>query len=92
MELTKSMSGGFFGGEGFILQALSGEGDIFLKAGVTLIRRDLEPEEKCVFRAVAWLGFSDWINYVVQMVKGFQNVIAGGEGLFMTTLTGSGVF
>jgi uncharacterized protein (AIM24 family) len=91
MEFTKSMSGGFFGGEGFILQALSGEGDVFLKAGGTLIRRDLEPSEEIRISSGCLVGFSDGVDYDVQMVKGFQNVIGGGEGLFMTTLTGPGV-
>lgn len=91
MEFTKSMSGGFFGGEGFILQALTGEGDVFLKAGGTLIRRDLEPGEELRISSGCLVGFSEGIDYDVQMVKGFQNVIAGGEGLFMTTLTGPGV-
>lgn len=91
MEFTKTMSGGFFGGEGFILQALSGEGDVFLKAGGTLIRRDLGPGEELRISSGCLVGFSDGVDYDVQMVKGFQNVIAGGEGLFMTTLTGPGV-
>jgi len=91
MEFTKTMTGGFFGGEGFILQALSGEGDVFLKAGGTLIRRDLEPGEELRISSGCLVGFSEGVDYDVQMVKGFQNVIAGGEGLFMTTLTGPGV-
>lgn len=91
MEFTKSFSGGFFGGEGFVLQALTGEGDVFLKAGGTLIRRDLEDGEKLRISSGCLVGFSDGVDYDVQMVKGFQNVIAGGEGLFMTTLTGPGV-
>ena len=91
MEFTRTMTGGFFGGEGFILQALSGEGDVFLKAGGTLIRRDLEPGEELRISSGCLVGFSQGVDYDVQMVKGFQNVIAGGEGLFMTTLTGPGV-
>ena len=91
MEFTKTMSGGFFGGEGFILQALSGRGDVFLKAGGTLIRRDLVRGEEFRISSGCLVGFSEGVDYDVQMVKGFQNVIAGGEGLFMTTLTGPGV-
>ena len=91
VEFTKSMSGGFFGGEGFILQALTGEGDVFLKAGGTLIRRDLKPGEELRISSGCLVGFSEGVDYDVQMVKGFQNIIAGGEGLFMTTLTGPGV-
>lgn len=91
MEFTKSFSGGFFGGEGFVLQALTGEGDVFLKAGGTLIRRDLAEEEQLRISSGCLVGFSEGVDYDVQMVKGFKNVFAGGEGLFMTTLTGPGV-
>jgi uncharacterized protein (AIM24 family) len=91
MEFTKSFSGGFFGGEGFVLQALTGEGDVILKAGGTLIRRDLEPGEELRIASGCLVGFSEGVGYDVQMVKGFKNVFAGGEGLFMTTLTGPGV-
>jgi uncharacterized protein (TIGR00266 family) len=90
MEFTKTMTGGFFGGEGFILQALTGEGDVFLKAGGTLIRRDLEEGEELRISSGCLVCFSEGVDYDVQMIKGFQNVIAGGEGLFMTTLKGPG--
>ena len=76
---------------GFVLQSLTGEGDVFLKAGGTLIRRDLEPGEELRISSGCLVGFSQGVDYDVKMVKGFQNVIAGGEGLFMTTLTGPGV-
>mmetsp|Transcript_6633 Transcript_6633/g.16533 ORF Transcript_6633/g.16533 Transcript_6633/m.16533 type:complete len:350 (+) Transcript_6633:157-1206(+) len=91
MEFTKTMTGGFFGGEGFILQALTGTGDVFLKAGGTLIRRDLEEGEELRISSGCLVGFSEGVDYDVQMVKGFTNVVGGGEGLFMTTLTGPGV-
>jgi len=91
MEFTKSFSGGFFGGEGFVLQKLTGEGDVFLKAGGTLIRRELEPGEELRISSGCLVGFSAGVDYDVQMVQGFKNVVAGGEGLFMTTLTGPGV-
>lgn len=91
MEFTKSFSGGFFGGEGFVLQGLMGEGDVFLKAGGTLIQRDLEEGEELRISSGCLVAFSQDVSYDVQMVKGFKNVFAGGEGLFMTTLTGPGV-
>jgi len=90
MAFTKSFAGGFFGGEGFVLQALTGDGDVFLKAGGTLIRRDLEPGEQLRISSGCLVGFSEGVDYDVQMVQGFKNVFAGGEGLFMTTLTGPG--
>jgi uncharacterized protein (AIM24 family) len=91
MEFTKTLTGGFFGGEGFVLQALTGEGDVFLKAGGTLIQRNLESDEQLRISSGCLVGFSEGIDYDVQMIKGFQNVFGGGEGLFMTTLTGPGV-
>jgi uncharacterized protein (AIM24 family) len=83
MEFTKTFSSGFFGGEGFVLQALTGEGDVFLKAGGTLIRRELEQGEELRISSGCLVGFSEAMNYDVQMVKGFKNVLGGGEGLFM---------
>ena len=69
---------------------LTGEGDVFLKAGGTLIRRDLDEGEQLRVSSGCLVGFSQGIDYDVQMVQGFKNVFAGGEGLFMTTLTGPG--
>lgn len=63
MEFTKTFSGGFFGGEGFVLQALTGEGDVFLKAGGALVRRDLEPGEELRISSGALVGFSEGVNY-----------------------------
>ena len=79
----------FFGGEGFVLQGLTGEGDVFLKAGGTLIRRDLDEGEELRISSGCLVAFSNGVDYDVQMIKGFANVFAGGEGLFMTTLTGA---
>jgi uncharacterized protein (AIM24 family) len=63
MEFTKSFSGGFFGGEGFVLQALTGFGDVFLKAGGTLIRRDLKPGEELRISSGCLVGFSEGVEY-----------------------------
>ena len=91
MEFTKSFSAGFFGGEGFVLQALTGEGDVFVKAGGTLIRRDLREGENLRIASGALVAMSKYVSYDVQQIKGFGNIFAGGEGLFMTTLSGPGV-
>jgi len=90
MEFTKKLTTGFFGGEGFVLQALVGEGDVFVKAGGTLIRRDLEPGEELRISSGSLVAFSDGVGYDVSTMKGFKNVLFGGEGLFLTTLTGPG--
>ncbi|GKY98696.1 hypothetical protein MPSEU_000825900 [Mayamaea pseudoterrestris] len=89
MEFTKKFSTGFFGGEGFILQALTGEGDVFVKAGGSLIRRDLKEGETLRVSSGCLVAFVN-AEFDVQMVKGFANVFAGGEGLFFTTFTGPG--
>ena len=68
-----------------------GEGDVFLKAGGTLIRRELDDGEQLRISSGCLVGFSQGVDYDVQMIKGFKNVFAGGEGLFMTTLSGPGV-
>lgn len=90
MEYSKNFSTGFFGGEGFVLQGLTGEGEVFLKAGGTLIRKELSEGQELRVSSGCLVGFSEGVDYDVQMVKGFKNVFAGGEGLFMTTLTGPG--
>jgi uncharacterized protein (AIM24 family) len=63
MEFTKKLTTGFFGGEGFILQALTGEGDVFLKAGGTLIRRDLEEGEQLRISSGCLVAFSNDVEY-----------------------------
>ena len=90
MEFSKNITTGFFGGEGFILQGLVGDGDVFIKAGGTLIRRDLAEGERLRISSGCLVAFSVGVDYDVQMVTGFTNVLAGGEGLFLTTLTGPG--
>jgi uncharacterized protein (TIGR00266 family) len=91
VEVTKSFGAGFFGGQGFVLQALTGEGDVFVKAGGTLIRRDLGDGERLRISSGSLVAFSNGVDYDIEQMKGFKNVIFGGEGLFVTTLTGPGV-
>jgi len=90
MEFTKTMTGGFFGGEGFILQALTGDGDVFVKAGGALIRRELEAGEDLRISSGSLVAFSQGVDYDVQFMKGIQNTLFSGEGLFLTTLKGPG--
>lgn len=91
IETTKSFSAGFFGGEGFVLQALTGRGDVFVKAGGAVIRRDLKDGEKLRIASGSLVAFSSGVDYDIEQMKGFKNVFFGGEGLFVTTLTGPGV-
>lgn len=90
MEFTRSFKTGFFGGEGFVLQRLTGQGDAFIKAGGALIRRELAEGETLRVTSGALVAFAPSVSYDVQMMKGVKNVMFGGEGLFMTSLTGPG--
>lgn len=60
---SKNFSSGFFGGEGFVLQALTGEGDVFVKAGGTLIRRDLRDGEQLRISSGCLVAFSQGVDY-----------------------------
>jgi len=90
VEFTKKFSTGFFGGEGFALQSLVGDGDVFVKAGGTLLRRDLDAGEQLRISSGSLVAFSNGVEFDIQMLKGYKNVLFGGEGLFVTTLTGPG--
>jgi len=90
VEFTKKFSTGFFGGEGFALQSLIGDGDVFVKAGGTLLRRNLDAGEQLRISSGSLVAFSNGVEFDIQMMKGYKNVLFGGEGLFVTTLTGPG--
>eukprot|EP00638_Chattonella_subsalsa_P005254 CAMPEP_0117760456 /NCGR_PEP_ID=MMETSP0947-20121206/16641_1 /TAXON_ID=44440 /ORGANISM="Chattonella subsalsa, Strain CCMP2191" /LENGTH=406 /DNA_ID=CAMNT_0005581151 /DNA_START=198 /DNA_END=1418 /DNA_ORIENTATION=+ len=89
MQTTKSFGVGFLGGEGFILQKLTGEGEAFIKAGGTLIRKDLQPGETIRVQSGALVAFTPEVDYDITMMKGVKNMFFG-EGMIMTTLTGPG--
>jgi uncharacterized protein (TIGR00266 family) len=91
MEFTKKFTTGFFGGEGFVLQALTGQGDVFVTAGGTLIKRELEEGEELRISSGCLVGFTEGVDYDIQMIQGYKNVLFGGEGLFLTTLKGPGL-
>ena len=86
----KRLGAGFFGGGGFILQKVTGPGMVFLDLSGEVVERDLKPGEKLLVHA-GHVGIIDpTIDFDIQMVKGFKNVLFGGEGLFLATLTGPG--
>ena len=87
---NKKLGTGFFGGEGFILQELSGKGIAFLEVDGDAIEMNLAPGEVVKIDTGNLVGFEDTVKYEVEMVKGFGNVLFGGEGLFLTKLTGPG--
>jgi len=91
VEMAKKFTAGFFGGEGFILQSLTGSGDVFVKAGGTLVTKELGEGEVLRVSSGCLVGFTEGVEFDVQMMPGFKNVMFGGEGLFVTTLTGPGI-
>ena len=90
VAFTKKLGAGLFGGEGFILQRLSGDGMAFVHAGGTLIEKRLNPGEFLRVDTGCIVGFSSGVSYDIQMVGGFKNALFGGEGLFLATLQGPG--
>lgn len=87
---TKRFSAGLFGGEGFLLQKLSGYGTAFLEIDGDLIEKTLGPNEVLKIDTGHVAAFEEHMAYEVEMVKGFKNILFGGEGLFLTTLRGPG--
>ena len=87
---NKKMGTGFFGGEGFILQELSGRGIAFLEVDGDAIEMNLAPGEVIKIDTGNLVGFEDSVRYEVETVKGLGNIFFGGEGLFLTKLTGPG--
>ena len=88
--LTKKISSGMFGGEGFILQRLSGNGMAFLELDGTVCEYELAPGQRMKIDSGNVAYFEERVKYSIEMVKGFSNVFFGGEGLFLTVLEGPG--
>lgn len=88
---TQRVSAGLFGGEGFILQRLSGEGVVFLEASGTVMRKELGEGEVLYVDTGNLVAFSETVEFDIETIKGFKNVFLGGEGVFLTRLTGPGV-
>lgn len=90
IAVQQRMGAGFFGGEGFILQRVTGPGTVFLDLSGEVVVEDLNPGQKLLVHA-GHVGIqTPGIDFNIQMVKGFRNVIFGGEGLFLAHLTGPG--
>ena len=90
IALQRRLGAGLFGGEGFILQKLEGDGLAFLHAGGTIHRRDLAPGEALRVDTGCLVAFEQRVDYDIQTVKGIKSAIFGGEGLFYAKLTGPG--
>lgn len=90
IEFTKKLGTGFFGGEGFILQKLEGQGLAFIHAGGTIVKKTLMQGETIKIDTGCLVAMTDSIKYDIQFVGGIKNAVFGGEGLFFATLTGPG--
>lgn len=85
----KKLGAGFFGGEGFILQRLRGDGKAFIHVGGTVIKRELKGETLRVDTGCI-AAFTSGIDYDIQRSGGLKSMVFGGEGLFLATLRGTG--
>ena len=86
----QKMSVGFFGGEGFIMQKLEGDGLAFVHAGGTVLRRQLHPGQTLLIDTGCVVAFTPDINFEIQYVGKVQTALFGGEGLFFAKVTGPG--
>ena len=91
VAFTKKIGAGLFGGEGFILQRLEGDGLAFCHAGGTIIERDLAGGEVLMVDTGCLVAFSDTVDYDIQFQGGFKNALFGGEGLFLARIEGPGL-
>ena len=89
IAFTKKLGAGFFGGEGFILQRLRGDGMAFIHAGGTIVKKELGNETIRVDTGCI-VSFSPGIRYDIQAAGNLKSMFFGGEGLFLATLTGPG--
>lgn len=90
IEFSRRLGRGFFGGEGFIMQKLGGDGLAFVHAGGTTAKKELAPGEILRVDTGCIVGFSHTVDYNVEFVGGIRNTFFGGEGLFFATLKGPG--
>ncbi|QCX38125.1 TIGR00266 family protein [Aureibaculum algae] len=90
IEFSKKLGRGLFGGEGFIMQKLEGDGMAFMHAGGTVSKKELRAGEKLKVDTGCLVGFTQNINYDIEFIGGIKNTVFGGEGLFFATLTGPG--
>lgn len=86
----QKLSVGFFGGEGFIMQKLEGDGLAFVHAGGTVVRRELQPGQTLLVDTGCVVAFTPDVNFEIQYVGKVKTALFGGEGLFFAKLTGPG--
>lgn len=90
IALVKKLGAGFFGGEGFILEKLTGPGTVFIHGGGDFVEFTLAPGEVLQVDTGCIVAFDESVNYDIQFVGGIKTAIFGGEGIFLATLQGPG--
>lgn len=90
VEFSKRLGRGLFGGEGFIMQKIEGDGMGFVHAGGTMAKKVLQPGEVLKVDTGCIVGFTKEVHYDIEFIGGIKNTIFGGEGLFFATLRGPG--
>lgn len=91
IEFSRKLGRGLFGGEGFIMQKLEGDGIAFVHACGTLVRKELAAGETLKVDTGCIVGFTSTVDYDIEFIGGIRNTIFGGEGMFYATLKGPGV-
>jgi len=90
VEFSKKLGRGLFGGEGFIMQKLEGDGMAFVHAGGTMARKELKAGQTLRVDTGCIICFDQTVNYDIEFVGGIKNTVFGGEGLFFAKLEGPG--
>jgi len=90
IAFQKKIGVGLFGGEGFIMQRLTGDGIALVHAGGTIMSRTLKPGETIKLDTGCLVALENTVTYDIQFIGGFKNAVFGGEGLFIATVTGPG--
>ena len=90
VAFVKKLGVGFFGGEGFILEKLTGPGTVFIHAGGDFLDLTLAPGESLQIETGCIVAFDESVSYDIEFVGGIKTALFGGEGLFLATLTGPG--
>jgi len=89
-HFQKKLGAGLFGGEGFIMQKIEGPGKVFLEIDGDIVEKTLGPGEKLKVDNGYVAAYDELVKMDIETVKGVKNILLGGEGLFLTTLTGPG--
>jgi uncharacterized protein (TIGR00266 family) len=90
IAFQRKLSTGFFGGEGFIMQKLEGDGLAFVHAGGSIAKRELQPGQTLMVDTGCMVAYTSGVNFEVQFVGKIKTALFGGEGLFFARVTGPG--